>query len=425
MQVAAGSAAYLMGMDMLENEKALVRDAAKQIAEIASLPVQEQTAELWRRLNRLDPVRPMVMLQNGAWNETLDDREAQCTDSFYRGQELHLRRVLYQWEHVRGDMVVEDVFYSPIVVHDTGWGLNVNAVRPDHYFGAAHFEPVITSEQDVDKIQLPQVTVDREETEHVFQRYSDLYDGIFKVQKRGQCGFWFAIFDQFIQWRGLDQAFVDMLDRPAWMHRVLERMTQGMIGQLDQLEQRNALGLNNGNVGVGPGGLGFTDELPQPDFDGAHVRAKDMWGHATTQIFSVVSPAMHEEFALQYESRYLQRFGLAGYGCCEPLHRKVDVIRKHIPNLRRISMSPWVDVAMGAEAVGKDLVFSYKPNPAILGGEAWEVEAARAHLRDVLEKTRGCAVEIIMKDLHTCRNEPRRMWEWTRMAQELAQQYAA
>jgi len=411
-------------MSVPRREKTMVRDLAKQVAAIAALPVQKEKAELWRRLNRLDPVRPMVMLQNGAWNETLDDREAQCSDEFCRRQELHLRRELYQWQHMPGDMVVEDVFYTPIVAHDTGWGLNVNAVRPDHYFGAAHFEPVITSEADIEKIQLPQVTVDREETERVFERYSGFYDGIFTVRKRGTCGFWFAIFDQFIQWRGLDQAFVDMVDRPTWMHQVLERMTQGMMGQLDALERQNALALNNGNVGVGPGGLGFTDELPQPDFDGAHVRPKDMWGHGTTQIFSVVSPAMHEEFGLQYEGRYLKRFGLAGYGCCEPLHRKVGIIKRHIPNLRRISMSPWVDVAMGAAAVGKDLVFSYKPNPAILGGEAWDPDFARAHMRDVFEKTRGCAVEVIMKDLHTCRNEPHRMWEWTRMATEMAQEYA-
>jgi hypothetical protein len=27
---------------------------------------------------------------------------------------------------------------------------------------------------------------------------------------------------------------------------------------------------------------------------------------------------MHEEFALQYEKRWLERFGLTYYGCCEP-----------------------------------------------------------------------------------------------------------
>jgi hypothetical protein len=411
-------------MAMPGRDKTIVRDLAKRVVEIASLPVHKEKAEMWRRLNRLDPVRPMVMLQNGAWNETLDDREAQCTDPFCREKELSLRRLIYQWEHMPGDMVVENVFYIPIVTRDTGWGLEVNAVRPDHYFGAAHFEPSLRSEEDIDRLQVPRVSVDAEETERLYQRHCDLYEGVLEVRKRGRCGFWFSIFDLFIQWRGLDQAFTDMVDRPAWVHRVLERMTEGMLAQLETLEQHSALGLNNGNVGVGPGGLGFTDELPQGDFDGTNVRARDLWGHATTQIFAVVSPAMHEEFALQYESRYLERFGLAGYGCCEPLHHKVDIIRKHIPNLRRISMSPWVDVEAGAAAVGKSAVFSYKPNPALLGGETWDPDAVRAGLREVCEKTRGCAIEIIMKDLHTCRNQPQRMWDWVRIASELAEEFA-
>jgi len=150
-----------------------------------------------------------------------------------------------------------------------------------------------------------------------------------------------------------------------------------------------------------------------------------MWGHASTQIFVDVSPAMHEEFALQYESRLLNRFGLVSYGCCEPLHRKVDIARKHLPKLRRISMSPWVDVAMGAAAVGRDLIFSYKPNPAIMAGDTWDPEAVRTDLRRVLEATRGCAVEILMKDLHTCHGQGERMADWTRVAAEVAEEFAA
>src|SRR4030067_1547347 len=98
----------------------------------------------------------MVMLQNGAWNETLDDRVAECADPFCRQEELGLRRLLYQWEHMPGDMVVEGVVHSPTVVHDTGWGLGVSAERPDHYFGAARFVPVIETEADIDKNQMPQ-----------------------------------------------------------------------------------------------------------------------------------------------------------------------------------------------------------------------------------------------------------------------------
>ncbi len=45
-------------------------------------------------------------------------------------------------------------------------------------------------------------------------------------------------------------------------------------------------------------------------------------------------------------------------------------------------------------------------------------------MRDAFEKTKGCVVEVIMKDLHTVRGEVNRMWEWVDMARELSQEYA-
>jgi hypothetical protein len=84
-----------------------------------------------------------------------------------------------------------------------------------------------------------------------------------------------------------------------------------------------------------------------------------------------------------------------------------------------------VDIAVGAEAIGRNCIFSWKPNPAILGGEGWFPELAREQIRDALEKTRDRVVEIVMKDLHTCRGEPHRIAEWTQIAVELAEEYAA
>jgi len=56
--------------------------------------------------------------------------------------------------------------------------------------------------------------------------------------------------------------------------------------------------------------------------------------------------------------------------------------------------------------------------------ETWAPDEAKKQLRDVFDRTRGCIVEVLMKDLHTCRNEPRRMWEWVNMAMELSEEFA-
>jgi hypothetical protein len=149
----------------------------------------------------------------------------------------------------------------------------------------------------------------------------------------------------------------------------------------------------------------------------------DLWGCATAQIFGSVSPRMHWEFALQYELRWLERWGLTYYGCCEALDGKMGILRR-IPNLRKISMSPWVDVARAAALLGRDYVFSRKPSPAFLAEDDWRPDAVRADLLDCLEKTRGCNVELILKDISTLRYQPQRLWEWNQIAMELAETYA-
>jgi len=98
---------------------------------------------------------------------------------------------------------------------------------------------------------------------------------------------------------------------------------------------------------------------------------------------------------------------------------------KTLPRLRRISISPWADVATSAESLGRDFIFSWKPNPAVVAGETWDPAGVRAQIRSFLETTRGCVVEMIMKDTHTCRHDPRRMWEWVQIAREEAEAFAA
>src|SRR5208283_378580 len=121
------------------------------------------------------------------------------------------------------------------------------------------------------------------------------------------------------------------------------------------LRRFEALGLlsrNDGNVRIGSGGYGYTKDLSDAAAEGAPEgdtgrpvrpqRPINLWGSATAQIFGFVSPDMHREFGLQYERRWLELFGLAYYGCCESLHNKIRILET-LPNLRKISISPWAD----------------------------------------------------------------------------------
>jgi DNA-binding LacI/PurR family transcriptional regulator len=111
------------------------------------------------------------------------------------------------------------------------------------------------------------------------------------------------------------------------------------------------------------------------------------------------------------------------YGCCEPLHNKIDII-KRIPHVRKVSMSPWADTEKGAQRLGKDLVFSDKPNPAFLAGPTWDPEVVRKDLQDTLDacKRYGTPVEFILKDISTVAYQPQRLWEWAEIAMRVAKQ---
>jgi len=404
-------------------DREILRRLAAEQAEIAALPVHEEVAEGWRRINDLEPGRPMVWINEIPWHEMNVDDELtlRCEDPFCRAHEQVLRRRLYQWRHMPADMIVEPVYYASVVVHDSGLGIaeDVDIARTDAASDVVsrHFHRQITCEADLDKIKTPVVRYDAEATEEIRHRLDALFGDLLPVVMRGAPGFWFAPWDELIRWWDVEPAMMDLVDRPELVHQAMDRLVNAYLARLDQYEAQGLLARNDNATRIGSGGYGYTKALPQPGHDPERLRTQDLWGCATAQIFSDVSPRMHDEFALQYERRWLDRFGLTYYGCCEPLDRKVEMLSQ-VPNLRKISASPWVDLERTVEAIGEHYVISRKPNPAVLAVDVWHPDGVRKELRHELEVMAGCHVEIIMKDISTVRYQPQRLWEWARVAHE-------
>lgn len=222
-----------------------------------------------------------------------------------------------------------------------------------------------------------------------------------------------------VELRGLQQIMLDMVDNPDLVHRLMTILRDGTLAMLDYLERESLLSRNDNGTYVGSGGLGWSDELPKPDFDGK-VRCCDMWGFAESQETVGISPEMFAKFVFPYQLPILERFGLNCYGCCEPLDKRWRVVAQ-IPNLRRVSMSPWADWAKMAEVLGGRYIFSLKPSPTDLAMDTFDEERIRIALREALRTTRQCRVEVIMKDNHTIRNDPSRVLRWVQIAREEAE----
>jgi hypothetical protein len=414
------------------SDKRALRELGQRLASYAALPVQDAKADMWRALNGLRQVKPMVWIDEIPWHEMDVDDELtlRTTTEWSRYHEWELRKQIYQWEHMPADMVVEPAVYSPLVVYNTAFGIaedvDIAVTDEANSIVSRHFNIQIRDEDDLEKIKVPVVTHDRGASEQHYQQLQDIFAGTIDVKTRGANGFcfWFAPWDEMIRWWGVQELLTDLYDRPEFVHQAIDRLVNAYLSMLDQFESQDLLRLNNTYYRIGSGGLGYTDELPAPDYDPEHVRAKDLWGSGAAQIFSDVSPRMHWEFAMQYEVRWLSRFGLNYYGCCDPLHRKMGILEK-IPNLRKVSMSPWVDIDQAVANVGNRYVFSYKPNPAVFAESTWHLDKARDELEMVLTKAKahGCVVEVIMKDISTLRYEPHRLWEWAAMASEVTRRY--
>ena len=397
-----------------------LRDLAQKVAEIAAHPKQVDRRNLWYRHNKLEKVRPMLLLfLEDSWEEIIDERQLQVESGFWRQWEWYLRHLIYRDAMLPDDFVVEPTLYIPKVIHRGDWGLRSASVRPTGLNpgqkGAWKWDPPLKNPADIEKLRHPTMEVDDAATGRIEDAVSEVFEDILEV--RVACALPHVnLIGDACALRGIEQLMLDMYERPEWLHQLMAFVAEGFTRQVNHLEEHGHLTLNNGPHYVDCGGIGYSTELPSPNDDGEHVRLRDLWTHGMAQEMAWVGPEQHEEFVLRYQLPVLQRCGLTAYGCCEPYTWKFDMVKK-IANLRRVSVSPWCDIEVAAQALEDAYIYSWKPNPAMLVGR-YDPDAIRSYIRRTLEITRDCVLEIILKDTITLDHEPARVETWARIARE-------
>ncbi len=418
-----------MAKDMSTSEIGLLRDLVVQTHDAAEESSSTDCADRWTRLNDLEPTRPTVWVNEEPWAELrvefADELLVRTTDPFLRSVEWNLRVQLFRWRHYRADMVVQDVLPCPAAVQlgDIGVAVDEALVRKEGQEVGSHgYRRTIRSIEDVERIQTPDVHFDPDETERRFRLLSEIAAGAMDVEARGISNQWFALWDRLIQNLGVEEAMIDLIEHADLVHAAVARMRDGWLKRLRQLESMGLLATNHANERVGSGGYAYSKDLPAPGFTPDRVRPRDQWGCGNAQIFAGVSPAMHEEFSLQYERPWLEQFGLVYYGCCEQLHDRMH-IPESIPRLRKVSASPWSDKARMRELCRGRYVVSLKPSPAPLAEDSFDIEHAEAALRSDLDALAGTNVEVILKDVSTLRGSGDRLFDWVAMAMRVVREY--
>lgn len=408
---------------------AAVRALAGKVAELAALPVQRERIREWEALNGLKPERPMAMIDEIPWHELAtpgvpgaEELALETGHPFAREIETTLRRELYRWNHLRVDMVVEPYLDIKKVINRPGWGFRIaeDTIDVGGEVKSHHYDDQLPNPEDVEQFRALEPSLDVARTAEREAWAHELLDGLLEVRMQGLTAYngdelAFPLWDDIEQLRGTEPILYDFIDRPEHLHAIADRFTTVRLQELDMLEAKGLIGYGNDRIHCTGA---QTTELPKPGFDPAHVRPKDTWTVGRSQLFVSVGDAAFDEFVPGYYARWYERFGLGYFGCCDPLHNRIDSVRK-IPNVRKISVSAWAKIDIAARNISSDYVYSRKPNPAVVAMDAWVPAAVEQEFDDVLAVTKanGCPVEFTLKDISTCRTDPKRLWDWCEIAE--------
>lgn len=407
-------------MDISNTDRGILRDLAKRVADIAADPMMDCRRRMWIEHNSLRSTYPMMLVYpEGSWSEILPDSVLRCADPGNRRIERELSMRIYGYEHFTDDAVLEKQWVVSKQITNTGWGIEPKRITSTDERGAWHFNPVVKEASDLKKLRYPEISYHEKSTIRNFAYMQELFDDILTVTIQGVKQVSYHLMREYTALRGLEETMLDLYAEPEMLRDAMAFLEEGHRRILQQYAEQNLLSFNNDNTYQNSGGNGYTDELPLPGADSAHIRPCDMWASAEAQEMAQVSPAHHAEFVLEHEKRLLAPFGLTGYGCCEDLTQKLELVFT-IPHVRRISISPWANVEVCGEKLKGDYIFSWKPNPAHLVGQ-FNRDVIRNYIQHTIgvAKTYGCVLEIILKDTHTCEQHPERFDEWTKIAREV------
>ncbi len=403
----------------VRRERDLVRRLAGEVARIAAEPRMDAIRKRWRDVNALrKPDRAPVWCRPvGCWDEILPPESLECADPPLRSLEYYFRQILHK-RALDDDTPVDPYFSVPAVFQvqpANTWGLDIRRQNAPTAGGAWGFDPPLREPADYDRLVIPHYTLDRSGSARRFEAIAQLLDGVLPARLEATPPLDFSLGFDAASLRGLEPMMLDMVAEPERLHRLMAFLRDAVLAALDQAEATGLLAPNHNQAMT-------CSDPPAPLAPGTPVTARHLWCMANSQEFDQVSPAMWEEFCLDYQKPILARFGLVSYGCCENLTRKADGVLT-IPNLRIFVCSAWTDLGTVIDKVGRRHVIMWrqKASDVVFPDDPAQI---RKDLMDGARRLQGCYYQVVLRELQTLAGHPDRLREWTRFAKEAAETFA-
>lgn len=411
------------------SDKAILRQLATQYMDIATLPIQRETLDLIKAFNRGDNTRPLVTIFQLPWNELTSNNDflkLQCEDKFLRNHvEVFFRREIYRWNHHQTDMPLEPVLKIPFAATVSRYAPNVQqtllATDPQNSVKSHSYINQFQDLEDVAKIKDVTVSCDRNLSKERLDLVTAMIGDIIPIHQEGGAYIHTPLWDVLTELMGVEEIYYQLIDNPELLHALMDRLTNVTLSGFEQINKLQLASVSNNYCHCSPT---YTDEL-LPDFVSTKESVtKNAWTFTMAQLFSSTSPAVTAEFEIPYISKIAEKFGMIYYGCCERLDDRLDIVQT-IPNLRKISCSPWSDKKNFAANLNPKFIMSNKPSPAFLAMPDFDEAFIEKDLIETCEiaKSHGLRVEFLLKDVSTLKNDPNRLARWAKIAMKVVNRY--
>ena len=387
---------------VIPEEKTYLRELARRQLEYAGRPEMAERIKAWVAHNRGEGYRPMVVMEESSfWG---DVRPAvRCVSGACMWLENQLQQNIFVHENIDDDKVIRADVTVPMKIDVRFLGINAQRKNVEGGIGY-HIEPVLADlTRDLAKLSPSVFSYDKAFTESLKSWVNEMVGDILPAKIVNTANNWtFGVTQRVVDFMGMEGMLLSMVDEPESFHQLMKMITDDLIRFLRWQEQNALLLLNNGNDYMGSGSFCFSDELPQADFAG-QVRSTDTWGHLNSQESVGISPAMYHEFIYPYFVQLASQFGLVYYGCCEPVDPFWDDSIGCLPNLRKVSISPWCNEAFMADRLaGGKIIYSRKPSPNFLGiKKEFDAAAFGLHIQNTVNLTKNCKTEYIFRDVYS------------------------
>ncbi len=407
-------------MALKPNEKELLKTLCVRLAEIAARPEHARRRRLWEKHNTLQGERPMFLADQLPWNEldpACDRANAMIGDDYWKRVEIWMKREIWKAENLLTDAVVDPYVKLPVPYRHSGRGISsrVKELKLDAKGDVASqkMECILNEPEDAEKILDPVIEPLPEKRREVSETADELFSGILPWRFTGpvmHLGAW----DNIAYWMGVENLYIELIDRPEMMHAVMERMVRTYKAEIEQYNRLKIYDTAENYCHCSqtymPG--------ESPDREGTTFNG---WAFGLAQPFTSVSPKVTREFECEYMKRVFPCFKNIYYGCCDRLDDRMEMVSA-LPNVRKLSCSPWSHREAFAEKLPKSIIMSNKPNPAFLATDALDEAAVRADIRRTINAAAkyGKTLEMILKDVSTIKYDIPRLQRFCEIAMEEA-----